>query len=56
MPIYGRTQPLAQCAVLDALDALKQLGFDVVEVRLEAEDRRGFVSYADRHSQPSPAR
>jgi len=40
MLIYGRTQPLAQYTVLNALDALKRLGFDGVEVCFEAEDMR----------------
>lgn len=38
MKLMGRTQPLDAYPVLDALEVIKQLGFDGVEICLENED------------------
>lgn len=38
MQILGRTQPLAKYPVLQALEVIKELGFDGVEICLENED------------------
>jgi len=38
MQILGRTQPLAKYPVLRALEVIKALGFDGVEICLENED------------------